>query len=350
MISFMDKIKIAQIGCGYWGPNLLRNFHQLPNAEVVMVAEASADRRKFVERGFPGVRTVATAGEVFASPEIQAVVIATPAFTHHAMAMAALRAGKHVFVEKPLSTNVADAEEILSYGSKHGLTVMAGHTFLYNPAVRRLKEIVESGELGELYYIYSQRLNLGQLRSDVNAWWNLAPHDVSILVYLLNATSACQVTATGMDYIQPGVEDVVFATMKWSSGAVGQVHVSWLDPGKVRKMTLVGSRKMIVYDDMADNKLTIFDKGFDKIPRLGDQMSFDQTGRPDVKMRSGDIHMPFINGEEPLKAEAKHFVECIQTGAAPLSGGDHALQVVALLEAGERSLKERRSVEYLPKL
>ena len=313
-----------------------------------MVAEASGDRRKFVERGFSGVRTVATAGEVFADPTVEAVVIATPAFTHYGLAMEALRAGKHVFVEKPLATSVSEAREILDYGIAHGLTVMAGHTFLFNPAVRRLKEILDSGELGDLFYIYSQRLNLGQLRSDVNAWWNLAPHDVSILVYLLQANSACEVTATGMDYIQPGVEDVVFATMKWATGAVGQVHVSWLDPGKVRKMTLVGSRKMVIYDDMADNKISIFDKGFDKIPRIGDDMSFDQSGRPDVKMRSGDIHMPFISGEEPLRAEARHFVECVQTGMPPLSGGDHALQVVALLEAGERSLRERRSVTYQP--
>ena len=344
----MSKLKIAQLSCGYWGPNLLRNFHQLPNAEVVMVAEASAERRKFVEKGFAGVRTVATAEEVFADPNVEAVVIATPAFTHYSLALAALKAGKHVFVEKPLATSVSEAREVLNYGAAQGLTVMAGHTFLFNPAVRRLKEILDSGELGDLFYIYSQRLNLGQLRSDVNAWWNLAPHDVSILVYLLNASSACEVTATGMDYIQPGVEDVVFATMKWATGAVGQVHVSWLDPGKVRKMTLVGSRKMVVYDDMSDNKITIFDKGFDKIPRIGDDMSFDQSGRPDLKMRSGDIHMPFISGEEPLRAEARHFVECVQTGAPPLSGGDHALQVVALLEAGQRSLRERRSVEYNP--
>ena len=346
----MDKLKIAQIGCGYWGPNLLRNFHQLPNAEVVMVAEASADRRKFVERGFPGVRTVATAEEVFADASVQAVVVATPAFTHYAMAMTALRAGKHVFVEKPLATNVKEAREILTFAAARNLTVMAGHTFLYNPAVRRLKEIVDSGELGELFYIYSQRLNLGQLRSDVNAWWNLAPHDVSILVYLLNANSKCEVTATGMDYIQPGVEDVVFATMKWATGAMGQVHVSWLDPGKVRKMTLVGSRKMVVYDDMADSKITIYDKGFDKIPRIGEDMTFDQTGRPDVKMRTGDVLMPFISGEEPLRAEARHFVECVETGQPPLSGGDHALQVVALLEAGERSLRERKSVEFIPEV
>ena len=338
----MNKLKIAQIGCGYWGPNLLRNFHQLPNAEVVMVAEASAERRKFVEKGFAGVRTVSTAEEVFADPSVEAVVIATPASTHYALALAALKAGKHVFVEKPLATSVSEAREVLNYGAAQGLTVMAGHTFLFNPAVRRLKEILDSGELGDLFYIYSQRLILGQLRSDVNAWWNLAPHDVSILVYLLNASSACEVTATGMDYIQPGVEDVVFATMKWANGAVGQVHVSWLDPGKVRKMTIVGSRKMVIYDDMADNKITIFDKGFDKVPLLGERMEFDVAGRPDVKMRTGDIHMPYISGEEPLKAEAAHFVQCVREGLEPITGGDHALSVVRILELGQRSLESGR--------
>ena len=341
----MNKLRIAQLGCGYWGPNLLRNFHQLAEAEVVVVAEQSEARRKFVEKGFPGVRTVATAEDVFADAAVEAVVIATPAFTHHALAMTALKAGKHVFVEKPLATSYNEAKEILDLGRAKKLTVMAGHTFLYNPAVRRLKEMVDSKELGELFYVYSQRLNLGQLRSDVNAWWNLAPHDVSILAYLLGE-GTCSVTATGMDYIQPGVQDVVFATMKWGSGAVGHIHVSWLDPGKVRKLTLVGSRKMVVYDDMAENKITIYDKGFDMIPRLGDNMSFDQTGRPDVKMRTGDTHMPYISGEEPLRAEAKHFVECVRTGAAPLSGGDHALQVVALLEAGDVSLREGRTVNY----
>ena len=188
---------------------------------------------------------------------------------------------------------------------------MAGHTFLYNAAVRYAKNLLDNGELGQLYYIYSQRLNLGQVRSDVNAWWNLAPHDVSILLYLMKDELPVSVSAVGVSYIQPGIEDVVFATLRWANGVTGHIHVSWLDPGKVRKMTLVGSRKMVNYDDVSDDKIMIFDKGVDRVPKIGERMDYDQSGKYQLVHRTGDILLPKFQFQEPLKIEAAHFLECL---------------------------------------
>jgi predicted dehydrogenase len=198
--------------------------------------------------------------------------------------------------------------------------------------------------LGRLYYIYSQRLNLGQVRSDVNAWWNLAPHDVSILLYLMNGELPASVSAVGVSYIQPGIEDVVFATLQWASGVTGHIHVSWLDPGKIRKMTLVGSRKMVVYDDVSDDKIMIFDKGVDRVPKIGERMDYDQSGSYQLIHRTGDIWLPKISFQEPLKTEAAHFLDCLRNGEAPLTGPKHARDVVAVLEATQVALRSGKAV------
>jgi predicted dehydrogenase len=256
----------------------------------------------------------------------------------------ALVAGKHVLVEKPLATSVAQARELAELAAARQLRLMTGHTFLYNAVVRRMRELVASGEIGEVYYAYTQRLNLGQTRSDVNVWWNLAPHDVSILSYLLGGALAESVAAHGVTFLQPGIEDAAFAVLRFPRGVTAHVHVSWLDPGKVRRVTVVGSRKMLVYDDVGEHKLAVFDKGFDRVPSLGDRMDFDQPDSRRLLRRMGDVVLPRIDMEEPLRVQAAHFLECIRSGATPLSGPRHACDVVAMLEAGQRSLGEGGSV------
>ena len=336
-------IKIAQIGCGYWGPNLLRNFSAQPGCHVKWVVEESAARRQYVEANFP--RTIATADceAAISDPEIDAVIVATPAATHYALAMAALERSKHVLVEKPLAMGVHEAEELMRTASAQSRILMVGHTFLYNPAVRYMKRLVDSGDLGQIYYVYSQRLNLGQVRTDVNAWWNLAPHDVSILLYLFGPERPHHILAHGVASIQPGIEDTVFANLVWQNGMTAHVQVSWLDPGKTRRMTLVGSRKMVVYDDVRDEKISIVDKGIDRVPRVGDRMDYDHFTGYQLLHRTGDILLPCIGFEEPLKLEAAHFLDCVRTGGTPLTGPEHARDVVAVLEAGDRSLKRHGS-------
>ena len=337
------QITIAQIGCGYWGPNLLRNFSAQQGCWVKFVADTNNDRLTYVEANFPRTQTVRDIDSVLADPEIDAVIIATPAASHYELTKQALAAGKHVFVEKPLATSTALADELVTLAAAKKRTLMAGHTFLYNAAVRYAKKLLDEGELGQVYYIYSQRLNLGQVRSDVNAWWNLAPHDVSILLYLMKDELPVSVSAVGVSYIQPGIEDVVFATLTWANGVTGHIHVSWLDPGKVRKMTFVGSRKMVVYDDVGDDKIMVFDKGVDRVPKIGERMDYDQFNYQLIH-RTGDVWLPRISFQEPLKVEAAHFLECLRTGQTPLTGPKHARDVVAVLEATQTALQTGQSV------
>src|SRR6267154_673312 len=331
-------ITLAQIGCGYWGPNLLRNFSSQSDCWVKYAVEVSPDRRAYVEANFPRTKAVPEVEMVLDDPEVEAVIIATPASSHYELAKMALQRGKHIFVEKPLATSTILADELIALAAARARTLMAGHTFLYNAAVRYAKKLLDEGELGQVYYIYSQRLNLGQVRSDVNAWWNLAPHDVSILLYLMKDELPVSVSAVGVSYIQPGIEDVVFATLKWENGVCAHVHVSWLDPGKVRKMTLVGSRKMVIYDDVGEDKIIVLDKGVDRVPKIGERMDYDQVNYQIVH-RTGDVWLPRISFQEPLKVEAAHFLDCLRTGEQPLTGPKHARDVVAVLEATQTALK-----------
>jgi predicted dehydrogenase len=337
-------ITIGQIGCGYWGPNVLRNFSAQPGCRVKYVAEINPERQAYVRANFPRSEVVSQLDTLLSDPEVDAVVVATPAASHYALAKQALESRKHVFVEKPLATSTAHADELVNLAASAGKTLMVGHTFLYNAAVRYARQLVADESLGQLYYIYSQRLNLGQVRSDVNAWWNLAPHDVSILLYLMNGELPVSVSAVGVSYIQPGIEDVVFATLKWASGVTGHIHVSWLDPGKIRKMTLVGSRKMVVYDDVSDDKIKIYDKGVDRVPKIGERMDYDQSGDYQLIHRTGDILLPKISFQEPLKTEAAHFLQCLRDGQQPLTGPQHARDVVAVLEATQTALRSGGSV------
>ncbi len=331
-------IRIAQIGVGYWGPNLLRSLAASKDCEVSLVIDASPERRAFVGSLYPAIPTGADPSKVFQNPSIDAVVIATPANTHFTLAMAALRAGKHVLVEKPMATSVEEVDQIGTLAGEKKLVAMVGHTFLFNSAVRYLKKIINAGELGEIRYIYSQRLNLGRIRSDVDALWNLAPHDISIIQYLLGNPEPLSITRTGMDFIQKGIDDVVFLNVEYPGKILAHVHVSWLDPHKVRTLTVVGSKKMVIYDDVADDKIAIYDKGIDvEAPaKLGQNMDYDKGVPLNFIHRSGDVCMPAISWKEPLKTEIAHFLSCIQSGADCLTGPGHAREVVRILSASNK--------------
>lgn len=327
------KLCLAQLGVGYWGPNLLRNYSALPEAVVKSAADLSPDRREYVRKNFPNVEVLEDHQSIISDPEVDAIIIATPVKTHYELGMAALQAGKHVFVEKPLASSVAQAEELASVARQQGKVLMTGHTFVYHSAVHYLKDLIESGELGQVRYIYSQRLNLGRIRSDVDALWNFAPHDISIVQFLLGDPTPMSVARHGLDYMQRGVDDVVFVNMLYPNRVMVNIHVSWLDPHRTRRMTIVGSERMVVYDDTLEDKITIYDKGIDRFAVLGQNMDYDSTAAFEFALRSGKATTPKIDYVEPLKTEAQHFIDCIQNGAECLTGPHHALRVIKILEA-----------------
>lgn len=326
------KLVLAQIGCGYWGPNLLRNFSALPGCAVKYVVDSSAERRAFVAANFPGSRPLETYQTVLEDPDVDGVIIATPAASHFSLARQVLDASKHVFVEKPLATKVAEVDELSKCAAGRNLVVMTGHTFVYNSAVRYVKRLIDSGELGELRYIYSQRLNLGRIRSDIDALWNFAPHDISIIQYWLGDPEPVSIGRQGMAYMQEGIDDVVFLSLEYPGKIIANIHVSWLDPQKVRKMIIVGARKMVVYDDIAEHKIAIYDKGIDRRAILGENMDFDNPQISRFNYRSGDILIPEVKFTEPLRVEAEHFADCIRNSREPFTGLSHARTVVSILE------------------
>lgn len=326
------KLNIAQIGVGYWGPNLLRNFAANPNCIVQTVVDLSAERRNYVQKQYTGVQVTDNLDSIWNDQDIDAVVIATPAHFHFSLAVRALQSGKHILVEKPMATTVSEVETIGNLAEKKGLVAMVGHTFLYNSAVRYVKKLIDSGVLGDVRYIYSQRLNLGRIRNDVDALWNFAPHDISIIQFWLNEAEPLQITKRGMDYVQKKINDVVFMTIDYPGKVMAHVHVSWLDPHKIRRMTVVGSKKMVVYDDMSEYKITIYDKGIDPIAVLGENMDFDDPKSWQYIHRDGAAERPQIDWQEPLKTEIEHFVDCIMNGTRCLSDAQHAKKVVRILE------------------
>ena len=330
--EMQSKLILAQFGCGYWGPNLLRNFSALPDCAVKYVVDSSANRRAFVSANFPLTRALESHEAVLKDADVDAVIIATPAGSHFSLAKEVLDAGKHVFVEKPLATKVAEVDELSMRAARRNLVVMTGHTFVYNSAVRYVKKLIDSGELGELRYIYSQRLNLGRIRSDIDALWNFAPHDISIIQYWLGDPEPVSIGRQGMAYMQDGIDDVVFLSLEYPGKVIANVHVSWLDPQKVRKMIIVGSRKMVVYDDIAESKIAIYDKGIDRRAILGENMDFDNPQISGFNYRSGDILIPEVKFAEPLRVEAEHFADCIRNSREPLTGLSHARTVVSILE------------------
>ena len=339
-------VKVALVGLGYWGPNLARNLASLGGVQLHTLCELREERLAQYARQYPGAHTTTDYEVVLSEPEIDAVVIATPAHTHFKLAKEALQTSKHVMVEKPLAQTSAQCRELITLAENNGLTLMVGHVFIYNAAVRKIKEYIQSGDLGQIYYIYSQRLSLGRIRQDVNALWNFAPHDLSILCYWLDAEPQ-RVTARGYSYIQPGIEDVIFMTVDFPDGVGANVHISWLDPRKVRRMTVVGSEKMVIYDDVsADARIMVYDKGVTKkvnpsIPPDENDTSlgrYESFGEFQLLLRAGDVLIPKLDFVEPLKLECQHFIECIQTGRRPITDGYDGLRVVRALEAAERSM------------
>jgi predicted dehydrogenase len=322
-------LTVGVVGLGYWGPNLARNFAAIPNCELAWCCDADPAARERVARAFPGIRTAESIDELLGDPALDAVVLATPVPTHAELAVRVLHSGKHCFVEKPLAQSVADARRAVDAAQAAGRVLMVGHLLEYHPGVRRLKELTDSGELGDhIYYIYGNRLNLGKLRADENALWSLGAHDVSVVLYLAGEEPETAV-AHGASYVRPGVQDVVFCFLRFPSGLVAHLHLSWLDPHKERRFTVVGSRRMATFDDMdLERKLTIYDKGFDEDARTyGEYIT-----------RSGDIFSPHIPNVEPLRVECEHFVECIRTGQPPRSDGASGLRVVRVLEQLQQSL------------
>jgi predicted dehydrogenase len=328
-------LNVGVVGCGYWGPNLIRNFRALPGCRVKYVCDRDENRLRHVKSLYPEVDTTPRFEDLIECKSLDAVVVATPVGTHHALALAALQAGKHVFVEKPLARSVAECEDLIRESTRRGLTLMVGHTFLYSPVVRRIKEIVDRGDIGDIRYIASRRLNLGLYQKDINVTWDLAPHDISIILYILEETPL-SVNCRGSAHVTPGVEDVTLLNLEFRRQRSAQIHSSWLDPRKVREMTIVGSRRMIVYDDVTPHeKLRIFDTRVETPPH------YDTFAEFHYSYHYGDVYAPYIKQEEPLKVECQHFLDCIRTRQEPLSGGRQALEMVRILEAASRSLKNQ---------
>jgi predicted dehydrogenase len=280
---------------------------------------------------YPAIQVTDDVNQVFQDPEIKGIVIATPVKSHFDLSVKALESAKHILVEKPLATSMAEVEQIGKIAKKQNLVVMVGHTFLYNEAVRYVKKLIDSGEIGDVRYIYSQRLNLGRIRSDVDALWNFAPHDISIIQYWLGDPDPISVIKRGVDYIQEKIDDVVFINILYPNKIMANIHVSWLDPQRARSMTIVGSKKMVVYDDTAENKISIFDKGIDRKAVLGEHMDYDNPLSQRFDQRSGDVLLPKIDFKEPLKVEIDHFIDCMENGTKCLTGVDHAKKVVQIL-------------------
>jgi predicted dehydrogenase len=328
MSEEQPPVRVGVVGLGYWGPNLARNLAAIPGCELAWLCDADEHARERLASSFPNARTSGELNDLLDDARLDAVVLATPVPTHAELAIAVADAGKHCFVEKPLATTAADAERAVAAAERAGTVLMVGHLLEYHPAVARLKELVDSEELGKLYYIYGNRLNLGKLRADENALWSLGAHDVSVALHLIGEEPD-QCLARGASYVREGVQDVVFCYLRFPSGVVAHLHLSWLDPHKERRITVVGSGRMATFDDMLiEGKLTIYDKGFDE----------DTRSWGEYIARSGDTFSPRISNREPLRIECEHFLHCLRTGETPRSDGRSGLRVVRVLEALQRSL------------
>jgi predicted dehydrogenase len=323
---------VGVIGAGYWGPNLIRNFQQIGRSNVVMVADLNPERLSYIQSLYPTIETTTDYKDVINNEEIDAVAIAAPVFTHKKFALEAMEQDKHVFVEKPMAASVADAREMIEASERKELCLMVGHTFEYHPAVIKIKEIIDSGELGEIYYINSQRLNLGLFQQDINVVWDLAPHDISMILYWMGKEPK-YITTMGASHINPKVQDIATVSMVFDDNLIAFVQCSWLDPNKTRKMTIVGSKKMLVYDDIeANNKVWLFDKGVEKPEH------YDTFAEFQYSYRYGDISIPKIANQEPLKMELTDFIDSIGNGKQPKTDGKNGLRVVKILEAAQHSI------------
>jgi predicted dehydrogenase len=328
------QIKIGVVGCGYWGPNLIRNFRALPDCSLKVMCDIDQERLDHLSMLYPEVEGTSDFKHMLNGIGLDAVVIATSVKSHFPMAKASLLAGKHVFIEKPMASSSAQCEELVELAAKKGRVLMAGYTFLYSPAVRKIKQIVDSGDIGEIRYICARRLNLGLFQKDINVAWDLAPHDISIIQHVMNE-QPISVNCRGSANITPGVEDVTTMTLSFSKQRSAIIHSSWLDPRKVREMTIVGSKRMIVYDDVAPlEKIRVFDARVEVPPH------YDTFAEFQYAYHYGDMYAPYIKQEEPLKTECQHFLDCIKTGTTPLTDGRQGLGLIRILEAASESLKQ----------
>ncbi|MBA4376805.1 MAG: gfo/Idh/MocA family oxidoreductase [Anaerolinea sp.] len=328
-----DKnIKVGVIGCGYWGPKLARNIHQMPDAKLAIVCDLREDRLAEMKNSFPDVSATKNYRDLL-NGDLEAVIIATQVNTHYPLAKEALLAGKHVLVEKPITSDTAQAKELVAIATERGLTLMVGHTFEYNPAVETVRRVIQSGELGKIFYLNSTRVNLGLLQPDINVMWDLAPHDLSILRFILDRDPVT-VSAHGGVYVNTyrNLHEVVYMTVTFEDGALANLRLSWLDPVKLRRLTVVGSKKMLVYDDIAEDKVVVFDKGVEVPPYSVTEDEFRAS------YRHGEETKVAIEWVEPLRAECQHFVDCIRTGATPRSSGEVGLKILKVLETAQHSL------------
>src|SRR5579864_2873343 len=335
MNTIERTVKIGVVGCGYWGPNLVRNFRQSADCHLKMLCDASESRLSHMRRLYPELGTTQKFEDLLNDSELDAVIIATPVRFHYAMAKAALNAGKHVFIEKPMARTEAEAAELVSLAERQGLVLMVGHTFLFSPAVRRMKDIISAGDIGEVQYIAARRLNLGLFQKDINVAWDLAPHDISILLHLLDELPL-SVSCQGSSHVTRGIEDVTMMHLNFRKNRCAFIHNSWLDPKKVRQMTVVGSQRMIVYDDTEPlEKLKIYDARVEVPPH------YDTFAEFTYSYHYGDSYVPYIKQDEPLKLECQHFLDCIAEERVPLTNGRLGLEVVRILEAAGDSLRQR---------
>jgi predicted dehydrogenase len=330
-----ERTVVGVVGCGYWGPNLIRNFKGLPNCQLRAVCDVSQARLKHMTSLYPDVEAVTDFDHLLNGVGLDAVVVATPVKHHYALAKASLLAGKHTLIEKPMAASSAECEELIEIAKSNGLVLMIGHTFLYSAPVRKIAEIVQAGDIGEIRYINSRRLNLGLFQKDINVAWDLAPHDISIILHILGELPQA-VNCQGNAHVTPGIEDVTNISLSFRHKRFATIQSSWLEPRKVRDMTIVGTRRMIVYDDLQTHeKIRIYDVRVERPPHYDTFADFHYS------YHYGDSYIPHIQQEEPLKAECQHFLDCIESGAKPLTGGYEGLELVRILEAASASLKDR---------
>ena len=329
----MEKRNIAVVGCGYWGPNLIRNFNQIPNCNMKICCDLDEKKLKRMRALYPNIKTTKNLEDILTDQSIDTVAIATPVYSHFEIGEKCLEHQKHILVEKPLASSSEQCLKLIRLAEQNNRVLMVGHTFEYTAAVNKAKEIIDSDELGEIYYISCVRVNLGLFQPDINVIWDLAAHDISIILYLLNQLPI-SINGQGKAHFKKDIEDVAYLSLNFPNGTIAFIHNSWLDPDKIRKVTIVGSKKMLVYDDIKINeKIKIYDKGV-KVPPYYDTYAGFQ-----LSYRYGDIYTPRINEYEPLRRECEHFLECIDGGKTPKSDGYTGLRIVSILEAANKSLR-----------
>jgi predicted dehydrogenase len=332
---------MAVIGAGYWGPNLIRNFFQIPNCQMKICCDLNKERLARIKSLYKDIEVTTDIQDILRNDSIDAVAIATPVYTHNNLALQCLENGKHVLIEKPLASSSAECWEMIQKAEEKDVKIMVGHTFEYVSAVNKAKEIIDSGELGEIFYVYAKRVNLGLFQPDINVIWDLAPHDISIILYLMDKFPI-SVNAQGKAHFKGGIEDVASTTLNFENGTIAFLHNSWLDPAKIRRTTIVGSKKMLVYDDIDPNeKLKIYDKGVEAPPY------YDTYAEFQFSYRYGDILIPKVDQVEPLRKECQHFIDCIQQNKTPQTDGYNGLRVVTIIEAANESIRKDGTAQYV---